>query len=363
MVEMSLINQMLKDIDKRQGVNATAFSDADGLRLQAPRQEDVWLKRGLVWAGFALVAVAAVGYGLGQWSAPVASVPPLAKSPMDIKRPTPAAPIAPVNATMAVPAPAPAPAPTPAVSRDPVPELKPQRVRDEVKHVVQAAKSKIDVEDVAAVVPTPAPKKEAVAAVEGTVTRQLSTEQRADNTYREAATLMRQGRGVEAQKLLQHILIDLPAHQDARLLLARVWVEDGKWVEAKTLLAEGVALKPQAFPFYSALAHVQLLAKEVDSAVATLERGLPAAGENAEYQALLATALQQQTRHSEAVQHYVIALRQLPDTPNWLVGLGVSLQALNNSQGAAEAYQRALELGLPASLAMFARDKLNQLKR
>lgn len=352
---MSLINQMLKDIDKRQGVNATAFSDSDGLRLKAPQQDEALVKRWLVWAGLALVAVAAVGYGMGKLSAPVAPVPPQAKLPVAPQTPAPAAPVAPVNVTMAAPA--------PAVLRDPVPEPKLQRVRDEAKPVAQPSKTKVDVVDTAATVSTPVPKKEAPAIAAGTVTRQLSSEQQADNTYREAATLVRQGRGADAQKLLQHVLIDLPAHQEARLLLARVLVDDGKWGDAKTVLAEGVALKPQSFQFYSALAHVHLMAKELDTAVVTLERGLFAAGENAEYQALFATALQQQARHSEAVQHYVIALRQLPDTPNWLVGLGVSLQALNNTQGAAEAYQRALDLGLPASLAMFARDKLNQLKR
>jgi len=97
--------------------------------------------------------------------------------------------------------------------------------------------------------------------------------------------------------------------------------------------------------------------------VETLERGLSLAGENAEYQAMLAAALQQQGRHADAVQHYVVALRQFPDAANWLVGLGVSLQAQNNNSGAAEAYQRALELGLPTSLAQYAREKLNQLGR
>ena len=88
-----------------------------------------------------------------------------------------------------------------------------------------------------------------------------------------------------------------------------------------------------------------------------------AAGDNAAYHALLATALQQQSRHAEAVQHYVTALRQQPDSSNWLVGLGVSLQAQGNTQGAAEAYQRALDLGLPASLSQFARDRLQQVNR
>lgn len=379
---MSLINQMLKDIDKRQGVNATTFSDTAGIRLEATRQSASPAKRVWVWGGLALV-VAGGAYAIRQWTAPVpaqtAAPAPAVASPA----PAVAAPVEPVAAAVNTPAPvvpaAAVPAAVPAVvpavvpvavatsaAREPVSERKPEAerkpevVRESVKAVAQVAKPKADTADA---VSAPVPKKEAPILAAGVVSRQLSAEQRADNAYREAVSLLRQGRGAEAQKSLQHTLVDVPAHQDARLLLARVLMDDGKLAEAKNLLTEGVALRPQSFPFYSALAHAQLMGKEVDAAVSTLERGLPAAGENAEYQAVLAAALQQQTRHAEAVQHYVIALRQLPDTPNWLVGLGVSLQATNNLQGAAEAYQRALDLGLPASLAQFARDKLNQVKR
>ena len=124
-----------------------------------------------------------------------------------------------------------------------------------------------------------------------------------------------------------------------------------------------MTLRPQAFAFNAALAQMQLLSRDTEQAVTTLERGLSAAGDNAPYHALMATALQQQSRHAEAVQHYVVALRQQPDSSNWLVGLGVSLQAQGNTQGAAEAYQRALDLGLPASLSQFTRERLQQVNR
>jgi MSHA biogenesis protein MshN len=386
---MSLINQMLKDIDKRQGVNANTFSDTAGIRLEASRQASP-AQRVLVWGGLVLVVVSG-GYAIRQWMAaspspaqPVVQAPALPSAqlpaPLTASSPEPAAQ---ANVTKATSAPTPAAAPAPAVvaaADAAVPKSGPERkpevlreiVREPVKPVAKAAKPKAEAADVAvasasaltaettAKVP---PKKEAPPLAVGTVSRQLSAEQRADNAYREAVSLLRQGRGAEAQKSLQHSLIDQPGHADARVLLARVWLDEGKLTEAKSLLTEGIALRPQSFALYSTLAHAQLAGKDVDSAVATLERGLPAAGENAEYQALLAAALQQQTRHAEAVQHYVTALRQLPDTPNWLVGLGVSLQATNNLSGAAEAYQRALDLGLPASLAQFARDKLSQLKR
>lgn len=372
---MSLINQMLKDIDKRQAASGKNFSDSPELRSGVRRQATSPVKLGLLWGGLFLVAAAAGVYGFQHFSRPAA---PVLTQAMPV--PPPVEPVSSqvsvAAAPAAVAAPAVAAAPTVvapnatvssvAAAREVANVSKPEPVREVVK-------PKAEVTQAAAVVPSPVaaaaaeaavkPPLRAPAAVSGTVTRQLSVEQRADNAYREAVTLVRQGRGAEAQKLLQQILMDLPANHDARTLSARVLMDQGKLLEAKALLADGVALNPQAFQFYAALAQAQLMGKEVNSAVATLERGLPIAEENAEYQALLAAALQQQGRHAEAVRHYVVALRQLPDTSNWLVGLGVSLQALNNTVGAAEAYQRALDLGLPASLSQFTRDKLNQLKR
>lgn len=383
---MSLINQMLKDIDKRQGVNGTNFSDSEGLRLGVTRQSSA-LQKALVWGGLFLAAAAAGVYGFRQLSAPAAPV--LTQS---LPVPAPAEPVAAAaSAAPASAAPAsaaasvetaraaesaPAVAPV-AAAESRMLESKAAAAPDvgTVSKSAPARDSGKSAAKAAAVVSAPAPvpatevlakpaaKKESPSLAGGTVTRQLSLEQRADNAYREAVSLVRQGRGSDAQKLLQQILVELPAHHDARLLSARVWMNEGQLTEAKALLSEGVALKPQAFQLYSALAQAQLMSKEIDAAAVTLERGLPVAGENAEYHALLAAAMQQQARHSEAVQHYVVALRQLPDTSNWLVGLGVSLQALNNTAGAAEAYQRALDLGLPASLSQFTRDKLNQLKR
>lgn len=378
---MSLINQMLKDIDKRQGVNGTNFSDSEGLRLGVTRQSSA-LQKALVWGGLFLAAAAAGVYGFRQLSAPAAPV--LTQS---LPVPAPAEPVA--AAASAAPASAAASVET-ARAAESAPAVAPVAAAESrmleskaaaapdvgtVSKSAPARDSGKSAAKAAAVVSAPAPvpatevlakpaaKKESPSLAGGTVTRQLSLEQRADNAYREAVSLVRQGRGSDAQKLLQQILVELPAHHDARLLSARVWMNEGQLTEAKALLSEGVALKPQAFQLYSALAQAQLMSKEIDAAAVTLERGLPVAGENAEYHALLAAAMQQQARHSEAVQHYVVALRQLPDTSNWLVGLGVSLQALNNTAGAAEAYQRALDLGLPASLSQFTRDKLNQLKR
>ncbi len=383
---MSLINQMLKDIDRRQGNMGAAVPPSSGIPLVVSRGRAGSSASGWLLGAALLVAVVAGGYWFRQASQAVPAPAVAAPAPAVVTAPVSATPVAAVTAVPAVVPPLPAETPVsplppvtkpekPALPRVPAPEsgqtgvahesvktsrstpaaptADPDKVSKKADGTGNAAPADIAVSTV---------KRTETPAV-GQVMRVLSAEQRADNAYRDAAAHLRQGRALEAQKALQQALADQPMHQDARLLYAQLLQGEGRASEARTLLAEGIALKPQAFALHAALAQMQLLSRDSEQAVATLERGLTAAGDNAAYHALLATALQQQSRHAEAVQHYVVALRQQPDSSNWLVGLGVSLQAQGHTQGAAEAYQRAMDLGLPVSLSQFARDRLQQVSR
>lgn len=350
---MSLINQMLKDIDKRQGHTSAT---ASGMPLAAARGRSDPPSKVWVLGGAVLVLVVAGVYGFRQMRAPV---PAPAPAPVGVSvAPAPALLTPAVPVPVAVPEVQAAMPDKPPSSREPAPEVAKASVPKEAVVVAAVAFPKT-----VAVLEEPKAAKRPEPLVPGQVTRALSAEQRADNAYRDAAALLRQGRAVEAQKTLQQALTDQPSHQEARLLYAQVLQGEGRASDARAVLTEGITLKPQAFALHAALAQMQLLGGDTEQAVTTLERGLLAAGDNAAYHALLATALQQQSRHAEAVTHYVVALRQQPDASNWLVGLGVSLQAQGQAQGAAEAYQRALDLGLPASLSQFARDRLQQVSR
>jgi MSHA biogenesis protein MshN len=368
---MSLINQMLKDIDKRQG-----HSTPPGSNMSLAMTRSRSGVSGMTWGLVGLVLVAGLGLAVYGWmgdatqqpaSAPAAPLevvqaeaPKLEAAPEEKPVVTPE----PVKAELVKPAPVKAETVVGGAAQPQPQDAKTVMVR---KDAVSLKKNTVVPEE--KVVPKPpkesaqAVEMSAQAVVQGSVTRVLSAGQRAENAYREAATLVRQGRVQEAQKNLQQALVDQPAHLQARLMYARLLQSDGRIPQAQVVLSEGVQLLPQAFPLYAALAQMQLMGRQHEQAVATLERGLPAAGNDAAYHALLATALQQQARHADAIDHYVIALRQQPDSSNWLVGLGISLQAQGNKQGAAEAYERAIELGLPAALSQFANERLRQVVR
>jgi MSHA biogenesis protein MshN len=100
----------------------------------------------------------------------------------------------------------------------------------------------------------------------------------------------------------------------------------------------------------------------VDQAIATLDFSLMRAGQSAEYHAFYAALLQRKNRHAEAVEHYQIALKAAPKTAAWLMGYGISLQALARVDEAKEAYQRALDTkNLSPELQAFVQQKIHNL--
>jgi MSHA biogenesis protein MshN len=346
---MSLINQMLKDIDQRQG-SANASADLQGqVRGVIYRSASPALMH---WMGGALAVTVLVAASLSYYRSvsPRALLPPMVKIP-SYQAPTP----------IPIPTPVQTPPQTPvAETAAKLPTLASMAPPASSSDRPQKAQELVVKTEMAPSVPSAVSSR---AEPSSSVSRVVSIEQRSGNWYRESLTLIRQGRNTEAQGLLRKAIQEYPANHDARQLLARVLVDAGQLTEAKSLLLQGLTLTPDRTEFSMALSHVLVQSNDLESAIDTLQKGLSSAGNNADYHAFLAALLQRQGRHEEATQHYLTALRQAPDASNWLVGLAISLQAQNMNVGAAEAYQRAIDLGLPASLSQFAQDRLRQLGR
>lgn len=189
-------------------------------------------------------------------------------------------------------------------------------------------------------------------------------EQKSDNFYRQALALLQQSRAPEAQQVLKQALTANANNHRARQLLAESLIDGGRNAEAAALLQDGLELTPGHPGFAMTLARLQATGGSGEEAIATLEQGLRNAGDEAEYHAFLATLLQKQGRHADAVQHYVTALRNDPSMPSWLIGVGISLQAEDKASDAAEAYQRAIDSGeLNSDVAQFAAQQLKLIRQ
>ncbi|RJG01246.1 tetratricopeptide repeat protein [Noviherbaspirillum sedimenti] len=205
-----------------------------------------------------------------------------------------------------------------------------------------------------AVSATPAPLAKQV--------RELTPQQFAENDYRKASSLIQQGRTAEAIAALEQALRLDARHVAARQTLTALLIDSRRQDEAVRSLREGLQLDPAQTGLAMILARLQLERGELKPALQTLQRSLPHAADRADYLAFLAALLQRDGRHREAIEQYALALRKAPGNAVWWMGQGISLQAENRIPEAIDAYTRAKAGdGLSAELRAFVEEKLNSL--
>ena len=192
--------------------------------------------------------------------------------------------------------------------------------------------------------------------------KQVSPAQQIDAEFRKAVELMQQGHIADAIAGYEAVLRLDAGHDAARQALVALLLEGKRSVDAERVLQGGLKNKPEHTGFAMLLARLQVERGAVESAMVTLEKTLPYADRQADYQAFFAALLQRQNRHKEAITHYQIALQLVPDNGIWLMGYGISLQATQRTDDARDAFRRALELRtLNPELQAFVQQKLKGL--
>lgn len=194
--------------------------------------------------------------------------------------------------------------------------------------------------------------------------KEISPQQRTENDYRKAITLMQQGRLADAVTMLEQVLQADPAHAAARQALVGVLVETRRLDEARARAREGLASDPAQPGLAMILARLLLDKGELRSAIETMQRSQSYAADRADYHAFLAALMQRDERHREAVDSYLLALQRAPQNGVWWMGLGISLQAENRQAEAKEAFGKARASGnLSAELTAFVDSRLKLLQR
>jgi len=356
---MSLLNQMLKDLEQRNAGAAGAKPLSDVVRSVAspsPANQPIWL-----WAAVVLLALLASAFGIAWYkSTPRHTVQavqlPTSPNPVVVNSQpappvvemTPQVPVAQQQTSKAVVVESPAAAKPAAAS--PAEEKLVEMSQDKPQSPVA----------VPAVSRDKAAPKPAVAAP----IKQVSPQQRSDNLYRQAVGLLQQGRVAEAQGLLEQSLEHNPLNHNARQLLAGLLLDNKRSAEATALLQEGVKLAPDQSGFVMALARLQVESGNADAGLQTMQNGLQYAASEGEYQGFYAALLQRAEQHDAAVTHYLAALRTDPANASWLIGVGISLQALAKFSDARDAFERARQVGkLSPDLMRFVEQRLAQLAR
>jgi MSHA biogenesis protein MshN len=373
---MSLINQVLSDLDKR-GAGKLARESVIRPVLISRNQRNT----PLVVAGIMLVAVGvAAVFGWKYWqhktAAGVAPVAQLMTPPQIVPQPIPqsavvaeqeiTAPNLQLSAELSV-----LPTP-PLVSRN---SATPQEKSASHKQAettllvasapVAVAKEKTRNKAGSSRDAVTENKPSSVAALPPSVDKHikpLSSLQQAENEFRKANTLLQQGHQVEAIAGYETALQADSGHEPARQSLAGLLLEGKRNAEAEKVLQDGLSLSPKNNGFAMLLARLQVERNALPQALETLQKSLPYAGQQADYHAFIAAVQQRTGQHKEAVGHYQTALQSSPNSGIWLMGLGISLKALQQKEDARVAFKRALDShGLNADLQAFVTQQMKEL--
>lgn len=179
------------------------------------------------------------------------------------------------------------------------------------------------------------------------------------DVLRAATTLYQQGRVKEAISRLQQGLQTMPQQASLRHALLSIHLEQKQLAAALELLQQGLALSPGRVDWAMTAARIQVERGQLQAAWQTLQQHQASAGQNAEYQGFAAVLLQHLQQPHEAAAYYRAALRLKPREARWWYALGSVLEADGQTVQAREAYQRAQAIGgLPASMAQTLESKL-----
>lgn len=187
--------------------------------------------------------------------------------------------------------------------------------------------------------------------------------ERAEADFREALAALSTGDAARAEEKLRAALSIDPLADKVRQALLGLYIRDGRRDDAELLLDERLRLDAKQAGFALALARLQLERGASGDALATLQRSQSFGQASADYQAMLANALGRLGRHREAAERYEAAARLAPRNPVWLMGLGIELRTDNRPAEARAAFQQARELGgLSPQLAGFVEQQLRELR-
>ncbi len=371
---MSLINQMLQDLDARRaahGVGSSLPNDVRPLPQQRPSRLPA------VLAGLVFLALLG-GFVFYQFGGRVelphsAAVQPIAVQPV-LASPAPAAsPVSAVEQVGAVGVPPVSPlqelggslrlaealdlvAETPVeLKREPKTEAKPVvKPKASVTAEGFALESKAPVAPALVVEQEPLPRFEVMSrnsakpAKPGAIERKevaASPRERAENEYRKALAAVNQGRLEEAIDDLHNALRHDVLHSVSRQLLVTLLLQAKRPDEAVQELQDGLHLQPAQLNWAMSLARLQVSRGDLNGAWKTLEFSMPAAGSNADYQGFSGHVLHRLKRDKESAGHYQAAVRLSPGDGRWWLGLGLALDAEGRSAEARDAFVQARNCG------------------
>lgn len=181
-----------------------------------------------------------------------------------------------------------------------------------------------------------------------------------EQQYKNALDAQAYGEEDKAIELLTDLNEKHPDYLPAKEALIAIMMENGNFFKAKRLLMMGLEQDPNYIPFIELKARILINENKINSALDLLQRVTPSMQKHAEYYAMMAALYQRQGQFNLAAQLYEKLLNYHPNQGMFWVGLAVALETQGKTQEAKAAYIKAnASAGLNRDTAAFVQTRIN----
>ena len=170
--------------------------------------------------------------------------------------------------------------------------------------------------------------------------RQLSADELAEQKLVLVEKALAAKQVEKAEKLLEDVVIIRPNDSQTRKKLAALWFGRQAYQDAVNLLSQGISLNSKDSSLREMKARIHLRQGQYTAALNTLK---PLAGlKDEQYQVMLANTAQQANQNKTAVNAYKVLIAMKPDIGRWQLGLAVLYDKNSQFSLASKAYKKAL---------------------
>lgn len=181
--------------------------------------------------------------------------------------------------------------------------------------------------------------------------------------YHHALKLADMGNTHDAIEALDKLLVYYPDYNDVRVSLAAIILESGNPVKARKIIDDGLSISPDYLPLIELKARVLTSEGKISDALMVLQSEQPLITEAPGYHAFIAALYNRENQHKLAADIYHKLVQINPHEGSWWFGLGVSMDKLGHLQDAIYAYSKAATEGrLNAQAMAFLQTRLRVLQ-
>jgi len=190
--------------------------------------------------------------------------------------------------------------------------------------------------------------------------RQLSADELAQQKLALAEKALAAKQVNKAEQLLEDVVIITPNDSQTRQKLAALWFGRQAYQDAVNLLSQGIALNGKDSSLRQMKARIHLKQGQVIAALNTLK---PLAHlKDEQYQIMLANTAQQAQHNKAAVNAYTMLISMQPDIGRWQLGLAVLYDKSSQFDLASKAYKTALTKNdLSVSSEQFVKERIQAI--